>query len=373
MTAACAVRGAPRPASGEGETQASYLGVAAFPAGALGVPGSTLPLGGISGLAFDAQTGRWVGASDVRPPRLVWFDVSAPDGRLAVAPVTYTLVTAAPALAQPDVVRGLSMESLVVMPDGLFVTTNEGYTDRNGVAQQPAVLHLTRAGEVVGVTSPPAHFTITAGEFTHGVRHNLGLESLTRTPNGRLVTGLEQPLAQDGPISTSTRGGRVRLLEFLARGGSWRAGREWVYPLDPTPHVPGYDKACPDGENGLSELLALDDHRFIAVERACLLGAPDAPALNPVRLYVADVSRADDVSGVPALGARAVRPAAKRLLIDLMTTRTQLPALMQTLSNFEALAIGPPSPGAPHTLLLASDDNFRATQALAFLWLRLEM
>lgn len=349
---------------------ARYLDGFALIPETLKVPGSALAVGSLSGLARDTQSDRWVAASDAAPPRLVWLDIDTARQRLAVTPTAYTMLTAAPGLAHPEVLRGLDMESLVVMPDGSFVTTNEGHTDRTGVVHQPAVIFARRDGQVVDVVFPRPHFLVTKGETTHGVRHNLGLESLTRTPDGRLLSGMEQPLAQDGPVSSTTAGGRVRLVEFVPAGATWRPGREWVYPLEPTARVRGYSRACQDGDNGLSEMLALDDHRVVMVERACLADT-DRPALNPVRLYVADVEGADDVSGVEALGSRPVRMVKKRLLADLVRMRGAFPPRLRTLSNFEGLAFGPAAPGAPETLLLVSDDNFRASQTLAFLWLSL--
>jgi hypothetical protein len=190
-------------------------------------------------------------------------------------------------------------------------------------------------------------------------------------PDGRLVSGLEQPLAQDGPMSSSQAGGPSRLVEFVPQDGGWVPGREWVYRLDATPSLAGYPRTCQDGENGLTELHALDDHRLIAVERACLMDEGGTSVFNPVRLYEVDLTRADDVSSLPSLAAAAPRAAAKRLLLDVTTLAPRLPVTLRSLSNFEGMAAGPPAPGAPDTLLLVSDDNFRPSQTLAFLWLRL--
>jgi len=168
------------------------------------------------------------------------------------------------------------------------------------------------------------------------------------------------------------RGGRVRLIEFVRTGNQWAPGREWAYDLDPTPRQAGYGEPCLDGENGLAELYAIDATRLITLERACLVGAPDAPAFNPVRLHLVDLAGADDVSSHPALAGVDVRPAPKRLLLDLTTLTPRLPPALRTGSNFEGVSQGPPAPDGSPTLLLVSDDNFRATQTLAFVWLKLQ-
>jgi hypothetical protein len=263
------------------------------------------------------------------------------------------------------------------MPDGSFAVTNEGYIDRRGVAHQAAVLFVQRDGTVTGMVHPRTHFAIAPADTTRGVRHNLGLESLTRTPDGRLLSGLEQPLAQDGPMSSGVRGGVVRLQEFVQRAGrdgvaAWAPAREWAYELEPTQSVRGYTAPCGDGENGLSELLALTNARLLALERACLQGPAGMPAFNPVRVFEVTLDSADDVSGLPSLAGRHPRLARKRLVLDTATLVPSLPPLLATMSNFEALAFGPPGPRGERTVMLASDDNFRATQTTAFLWLALD-
>ena len=351
------------------------LGAAAFPPAALSVAGEPR-VGSLSGVAFDPQSSQWVAVSDdTARPRFVWMDI-AMGPTLTIVPRRFTFLQAG-AGVRADLLAGLDMEALAPLPDGGFAVTNEGYIDRLGVAHQPAVLFVQRDGTVTAVVHPREHYTITPADSTRGVRHNLGLESLTRTPDGRLMTGLEQPLAQDGPMSNGSRGAVVRLQEFLeTRPGAptpaWEPGREWAYQLEPTPAVAGYHRACDDGENGLSELLALSDVRLLAVERACLQGAPGLPAFNPVRIFEVTLDEADDVSGLVSLEGRRPRPVRKRLVLDTATLAPRLPPLLATMSNFEALAFGPTGPRGERTVLLVSDDNFRATQTTAFLWLALD-
>ncbi len=347
------------------------LGAFAAVAGALpAIDG--LPVGSLSDLAFDGMSGRWVGASDdVRVPRLVWMDIAL-GARLDVVPTAVTRLSIAAGLPA-DTLTALDMEGLAIFPDGSFAVAHEGHIDRGGVARQPRLLLATRAGVITTVVRPRPHFTIDPSDPTLGVRHNLGLESLTRTPDGRLVSGLEQPLAQDGAVSDATRGGLVRLVEFVpGAAGGWAPGREWTYQLEPTASVADYGPVCEDGNNGLSAMLALSDAVLLAVERACLRGAGGAPAYNPVRLYEVSLQGADDVSALPSLVGHSPVPVGKRLVLDLADWRARLPPLFATLSNFEGIASGPPGPRGERTIMLVSDDNFRATQTTAFLWIALE-
>lgn len=346
------------------------LGAVAYPAGALTL-GAGPRFGSLSGLARDPRSGQWVGAIDERrPPRLAWMDIAF-GATLAVTPLRFTVLHAGPG-ASAETMAGLELESLVALPDGGFAATTEGYHDAGNVVHQAEVVFAERDGTVTGAVRPHAHFAIAAGERTHGVRHNLGLESLTLTPDGRLLSGLEQPLIQDGPMSNTTHGGVVRLIEFVARaGGGWAPGREWAYLLEPTAVVAGFPSACADGENGLSDMLALGNERWLTLERACLLGPPGTPAYNPVKLFEVFARGADDVAGLPSLAGRSPRLVTKRLVLDVDTLLPRLPPVWVTGSNFEALAFGPPGPRGERTVVLMSDDNLRPTQTTAVLWLAL--
>lgn len=371
LAAACAARG-PRPvAVVDRPPVPRLLGVFTAWAGTLpAVDG--LAVGSLSGLAYDATSRRWVGASDeIRTPRFVWFDVALGPA-LGIVPAGVTKTTLAPGVPD-DTLTAFDMEGVALFPDGSFAVSHEGHVDRERVARQPRVLIVSRAGVVTEVLRPRARFAMDPADKTRGVRHNLGFESLTRTPDGRLLAANEQPLAQDGPISDPQAGGLVRIVEFVRGGdGRWAPGREWPYRLEPTPVVAGYDRPCEDGQNGVSSFVALSDTTLLAVERACLLGVAGAPAYNPVRLYELTLTGADDVSGIDALAGRSPVAVRKRLVLDLAAWRADLPASLATGSNIEGIALGPPGPNGERTVMLVSDDNFRATQTTAFIWLALE-
>ncbi len=350
--------------------QLRLLGAAAYPAGALAMPDAPR-FGSVSGLARDARTGQWVGAIDeTSPVRLGWMDITFGPA-ITITPLRFTPLGPSPSVSA-ETFAGLELEALAVLPDGSFAVTTEGYHDAVNLVHQPVVVFVNRDGTVAGEVHPRAHFTIRPGDRTWGVRHNLGLESLTRAPDGRLLSGLEQPLVQDGPMSSTGAGGVVRLLEFLEHPVTgWAPGREWAYRLEPTPVVRGYDRPCADGENGLSDMLALTNDRWLMLERACLLGAPDAPAFNPVRVFEVTVKDAADVSGMPSLAGRTPRLVTKRLVLDVGALLPGLPPRLAPGSNFEALALGPLGPRGEVTVVLMSDDNLRPSQTTAVLWLAL--
>ena len=304
--------------------------------------------GSLSGLVLDQVSGQWVSVIDDREgARLAWLTITVAGGRLEVAPVRMQFLGAGPGV-EARIATQADLEAIVALPDGTFLVSEEGHVTKDGV-WPPAILQVSRDGVVTGVVDYPKEFQISA-DGTSGIRDNQGFESLTRTPRGRLIAGLEQPLS-DKPITTATRGGEGRLIEFEPSGGSWKSGRQWQYAISPTPIVKGYPMVCDGGENGLVELLAVTETMLIAMERACWLNAAGNEAANAVQLFAVTLSG---------------NVARKTLLLDLSTLVPKLSPALAHLENFEGLAFGP-SVGGLRTLLVVSDDNFRATQKTSFL------
>jgi hypothetical protein len=239
-----------------------------------------------------------------------------------------------------------------------------------------ALLSLSPRMVVTAVHPWPSAFDL--GAERGGIRENQGAEALARTPDGRLVAGLEQPRFADQPGGTRNghpfndgRGGPGRLIEFVDEAGRWQSRRQWMYAIEPTQAREGFDTICDDGENGLTELLALDDTRLLSLERACLQNTTTRAARNTEHLFFVDVADAEDVSGVASLSSATVRGAAKTLLIDFDTLIPRLPPSLANLDNFEGLAFGPTLPDGSRTLLVVSDDNFRPTQQTVVLLFRI--
>lgn len=327
----------------------TWLGEFTRPAGTA-YPGIDEParFGSMSGLALDTASGQWVGVIDDRAgSRVAWMAITVTNGRLEMAPQRMPALGAGPGVAA-RVATEADLEAIVALPDGTFLMSEEGHLTKDGV-WQPALLHVTREGVVTDVINFPAEFHLTP-DGTSGLRDNQGFESLTRTPGGRLIAGLEQPLL-DQPVTTTERGGHGRLIEFEPHGTTWRPGRQWSYLISPTPTVPGFPNACSDGENGLVELLALTDTTLLSMERACWLDAAGREPANTIQIFAVTL---------------AGTTARKTLLLDLSTLTPKLSPALAHLDNFEGLAFGPEVDGRP-TLLVMSDDNFRPTQKTSFL------
>ena len=304
--------------------------------------------GSISGLAADERSQQWVAAIDDREDsRLAWLTVSYDVRGVAVTPLR--LMPLRPGAGVSDrVSRQADLEAIVSLADGTFLVAEEGHL-RDGEVWQPALLRVDRDGVVTSVIDFPNAFQIT-GDNKTGLRDNQGIESLAVTPAGRVIAGLEQPLLQDGAV-TFERGAAGRLIEFEPSGSTFRVAKEWRYMISPTPRVEGYEEICTDGENGLSDLLALGETRLIAMERACLHDAAGDRFINTVQLFIVDL---------------VGNEAHKRDLLNFNELTDRLSPALARLENFEALTFGPIINGV-QTLLIASDDNFRKTQKTSFI------
>src|SRR5262249_8393689 len=138
-----------------------------------------------------------------------------------------------------------------------------------------------------------------------GRQSNRGMEGLAIIPEGTKLYGLMQsPLIQDGPLNelNQRRGVNARLLELDLASG---ATREFLYQLD-------------SRSNGTNEILAVDDHVFLVIERD---GNPGLAAVTK-KIFKIDIAGATDISSLtslPQTGAPpGVVPVAKTLLIDLL-------------------------------------------------------
>jgi hypothetical protein len=161
-------------------------------------------------------------------------------------------------------------------------------------------------------------------------------------------------------------GGRTRLLELVARGGTFEPRREFAYDLEPV-DKPAYAPGL--YINGLVELLALNRTTLLALERGFVESKENpAQSRNRIRVYKISLTGATDISAFESIKGRTdVVPVIKTLLLDLSNVQGLSPDLTPTLDNFEGMAFGPRLPDGRASLVLVSDDNFSAAQRTWFL------
>ncbi len=182
-----------------------------------------------------------------------------------------------------------------------------------------------------------------------GRQPNRGLEGLAITPNGlKLFAILQSPLIQDHALDGQHKriGLDVRITELsLTNGNAW----EFLYQLE-----------SPD--NGVSEMLAVNDHEFLVLERDGKSGS----AAVFKKIFKIDVAKATDISKIDTLPETGIPDgviaADKHLFIDLLE-----PAYGLTGSDFpekvEGLAFGPDLKDGRHLLLVTTDNDFRSDRS----------
>src|SRR5262245_57020792 len=171
---------------------------------------------------------------------------------------------------------------------------------------------------------------------------------------------MQKALIQDhgfNPPTTDRLGLYNRILKFdLVTGET----HEYVYVVD----------AINRGQ-GVCEILAINDHEFLVIERdnrSNLQTPPQAPTRKTI--YKIDLNGATDVSGVASLPQGAlvgVTPVSKQLFINLLDADLNLSATIP--EKIEGLAWGPDLPDGRHVLYVISDNDLNpalATQIYAF-------
>jgi hypothetical protein len=323
----------------------------------LGLDGA--PFGGISGIDYDRASGDWLMISDDRsdkaPARFyaarLDYDAGGVRGIRLISVTTLRREdgSAFPSSADPSgggpfrAGQGerADAEALRLDPlNGQVVWSTEGDPDRGF---DPVIRRMDRRGAPLGRMRLPPGMGFDATGAAGG-RPNKTIEGLSFSTDGRFLwMAMEAPLIQDGPVSTVSAGGLTRITRLDRQG---RVAAQYAYRLDPI-QAASHGR----GDNGISEILALDNHRLLVLERSGVEAEPGRFDYY-CRLYLVDVLGAEDVAGRPSLKKGRVRPLAKRLLVNFA-------ALAQVhSSNLEAMAWGPDLPDGAHTLVLAADDNF---------------
>ena len=317
-------------------------------------------VGGLSGIDYDPAADLWYlisdDKSDKNPARFYTAKLVFDKARFAAVEIEHA-VTLLQAEGQPypNAKAGGDVpdpEAIRRDPEtGDLWWTSEG--DRK-LGLSPFLRVAAPDGKQVSDIPVPGIFTMNKDQEI-GPRHNLGFEGLSFAPDGKSVwLTMESALYQDGPIATPSAGAIARLTR-LDRDGNVLA--QFAYPLDPIQAVP----TGKNGDNGVSEILALDDHRALALERSGVEGA-DGVWATYIRIYAIDTTRATDIGAVPSLANANYIPVTKRLVIDLAKT-----AAIGRVDNVEGMSWGPMLADGKRSLVLVSDNNFNPAQVTQFL------
>ncbi|MBN3907805.1 MAG: phytase [Nostoc sp. NMS1] len=347
-----------------------------IPAGAAGtVNGIETPLGGLSGVTYDPVNNRYYAISDdrsqVAPARFYTFTTT--DSGVNFTNVTTLKDTNDNFFAT----NSLDPEGIALTKNGTVFISSEGEVNPTaGRVTNPFIkeFSLTTGQEVRSLFIPSKFLPVVqdtnnngivdAGDTqTSGVYNNLAFESLTITPDQKtLFTATENALSQDGLKASLTSGSPSRILQYNLVTG--QPEKEYLYITDAIPEAPNPSTGSAD--NGLADLLAIDNRgTFLALERSFAQGVGNTIKIYEVSLQGAtDISFYDSLNSLSAEQLAAIKPAQKRLLLNLtdLNLPTDANHPITGVDNIEGLAFGPKLADGRQSIVLVSDNNFSNTQ-----------
>ncbi len=239
--------------------------------------------------------------------------------------------------------------------EDVLVRSSEGQRfirDGKQELQNPDIVVMDRTGRYKDSFALPDNMWIHAAE--KGPRHNGVFEGLAfDNDDNSLLVSVEDAIYDDGyGAATGDSTAWIRLLKFDRKTKKQIA--QFAYRVDAVPYAP-----VPAGAfkiNGVSDILYLGDDKLMVIERAYSTGRIP----SDIRVYIADMKNAKDISGKRLSGATVKRPITKKLLLDMNT-------LGLFTENIEGATFGPVLPNGNRSLIFVADNNFAAKQKSQFL------
>lgn len=240
----------------------------------------------------------------------------------------------------------LDPEGIRLSADGRSVFVSDEYG--------PYVYKFDRfTGQRTATITLPSNFAISnlnsvgATEIsgnTSGRVANKGMEGLAISPNGSTLYGFEQsPLIQDG----GDGGQYNRIVKIdLATGNTQQFA---------------YNNQIGTKNYNSSEMLAVNDHQFLVLERDGK-GLGDGSTAAVKRLMLVDTTGAQDISGISGAANLASKALTPTLFLDLRAalnakgiTDANIPAKLEGAAFGEDIVVGGVT---KHTLWIANDNDF---------------
>lgn len=255
--------------------------------------------------------------------------------------------------ADPEAMR-IDLES------GKVIWTSEGDINK-GI--NPFIREASISGQFSREFELPNIFQVST-VANHGPRNNSTFESISLAANKKgYWTCLEEPLKQDGDKASffSEKKHPVRISYLKKEEATFND--QYAYQIDKVARKPIPNDAF--SVNGVVEILAVDEHYLLVMERSYSVGYTDGG--NNIKVYLADLSTASEISTLKELKTASYQHVKKTLLFDFEDIRDQLS--QQRVDNIEGMAFGPDLPNGHRTIVMVSDNNFnpiQITQLIAF-------
>jgi len=225
------------------------------------------------------------------------------------------------------------------------------------VLEDPSIITVTTQGKYIDSFVLPSNMHMHSTE--NGPRQNGVFEGLSFANNYKnLFVNVEEPLYEDGPragLNDST--GWIRIIKYDLKTKKPLA--QYAYQIDPVAYP-----ANPQGAfkiNGIPDILVLNDHQLLVIERSFSTGRKPCT----IKVYLADLNGAEDVSNIPSLKNTSFHPITKRLLLN-------MDSLGIYIDNIEGVTFGPKLSNGHQSLVFVADNNFSVDEVTQFLLFQIQ-
>ncbi len=313
-------------------------------------------VGGLSGIDYDPNTGLYYmicdDRSDRNPARFYTARIFITQN--GIDSVAFVSVTN---MLQPDgTVYPNNKQDKFHVPDpeamrynGMnkqLVWSSEGeriVSAKDTVLIDPSIIIISRDGKYKNSFSLPANTRMHITE--KGPRQNSVFEGMSFADNYKtLFVNVEEPLYEDGPRAEVTENNAyIRILKFDVV--SKMNTTQYAYRLSPVAYPP----SPADGFkiNGVPDILAIGNNKLLVIERSFSTGRLPCT----IKVFIADLGGATDISNISLKGNTDFIPASKRLLLN-------MDDLGIYTDNIEGVTFGPVLPNGHKTLIFIADNNF---------------
>ena len=238
-----------------------------------------------------------------------------------------------------------------------LVWSSEGeriITEKDTVLVNPSIILIRPSGTYLDSFALPQNMHMYAA--AEGPRRNGVFEGLAFAENYKtLFVSVEEPLYEDGPrADVFDNNAFIRIIKFDV--ATKKSAAQYAYKLEPVAYAATPETAFKI--NGVPDILSIGNNKLLVIERSFSSGRLPCT----IKLFIADLAGATDISNVILKGNTKFIPAKKTLLLN-------MDDLGIYTDNIEGVTFGPHLPNGHKTFLFIADNNFNAvekTQVLLF-------
>ena len=219
------------------------------------------------------------------------------------------------------------------------------------ILENPSVNIISTNGNYIDSFVLPSNMRMQPTQ--NGPRQNGAFEGLSFFNNyKKLLVSVEEPLFEDGArAGLNDSSAWIRIIRFDVKTKKPEA--QFAYQIDPVAYPANPSNAFKI--NGVPDILALNDRQLLVIERSFSSGRRPAT----IKVYLADIRAAQDISKYPSLKNRSFHPVQKHLLLN-------MDDLGIYIDNVEGVSFGPKLPNGNQTLIFVSDNNFSKDEITQF-------